>query len=116
MIDTEKINELVEETRAYLEAKIDLIRVNFIAQSTENLAAVLAAFIIGGFLLIFLIFLSLFVAIALSTLWSSEVLGYAAVAGFYLLLVVVLIIFRKSILEIPIQNKTIKKIFKDAKK
>ncbi len=112
MLTNSKINELVEETRAYLEKRIELLKLSFIEESSENFGAIMSAFIIAGVAMIFLIFLNFFIAVSLGTLWDSLALGYAAVTGFYFIALLVLIIFRKSFLKEPLQNSLIKKIFK----
>ncbi len=113
MVDYQKINELVDETRAYLEAKIELGKLQLIEVSSNHFSNVMSAFIIGGIALIFLITLSFFAGIALSDLLNNRTLGFGIVAGFYFLILLCLVIFRKKLLKNPIQNAAIKSFFED---
>lgn len=111
MINHKNVNELVEETRAYLEARIEYTKLHLVEESSDNFAKLMAAFIIGGIALIFMITLSFFIGIALSELWESHTLGFGVVAAFYLLLLLTLVIFRKQLLKLPLQNAAIKSYF-----
>lgn len=113
IVDNQKINELVEETRAYLEAKFELSKIQLIDASSNHFSNVMAAFIIGGLALIFMIVFSFFAGIALSDLLCSQTLGFGIVAAFYFLLLLCLIIFRKKLLKTPIQNAAIKSFFEN---
>lgn len=111
MVDNQKLNELVEETRAYLEAKVELSKLQLIEVTSNHFSNVMSAFIIGGVALIFMIILSFFAGIALSDLFDNRTLGFGTVAGFYFLLFICLVIFRKKLLKSPIQNAAIKSFF-----
>lgn len=111
MIDNQKLNELVDETRAYFEAKFKLSKLQLIETTSNHFSNMMAAFIIGGIALIFMIILSFFAGIALSDLLGNRTLGFGIVAGFYFLLFLCLLIFRKKLLKTPIQNAAIKSFF-----
>lgn len=115
-VDQKKINELVEETRAYLEARIQLSKLQFIEISSDQFSKVMAGFIIGGVALIFMISFSFFAGIALSELLNNQTAGFGIVAAFYFLLLVCLVIYRKKLLKQPIQDATIKSIFENEDK
>jgi hypothetical protein len=112
MINQKQIQELADEAKAYVEAKVELVKMQFIEEGSENFARLMTFFIIGGVCLIFLIMLSFFVGMTLSVLWENYIAGFGVVAAFYFILLLVFIVFRKSALQKPLQNEAIKSIFK----
>lgn len=116
MINRQEVNELIEESKDYLEARIDLIKLQLVEQSSDGFARLMAAFILAGFALLFLIAFSFFMGMTLSVLWENYIAGFGAVALFYLIILILLIVNRKKLLELPIQNIAIKIIFQDEKK
>lgn len=111
MINKQQINELVDETRAYLETKIISLKINLIESGSKSFASLLTAFIIGGIAIIFLFIFSFLLGIILSEVLESQILGFGVVALFYFLLLIIALIFRRPLLERPVQNNIIKTIF-----
>ncbi|MEQ8909768.1 MAG: phage holin family protein [Vicingaceae bacterium] len=113
MINRQEINELIDESKDYIEARLDLIKLKLAEQSSEAFSKLMAAFILAGFFLIFLIAFSFFMGMTLSVLWENYIAGFGAVALFYLIVFAILLFNRKKLLEVPIQNTAIRNIFKD---
>jgi hypothetical protein len=93
-----------------------LIKLKFAEHSTETFAKLMAAFILGGLLLLFLMSLSFFLGMTLSVLWGNYIAGFGVVAAFYFILFVLFLVFRKQLLELPLQNTAIKNLFIDEEK
>ncbi|TGE20680.1 phage holin family protein [Hymenobacter aquaticus] len=89
---TPRNDSLVGNLKGYLDTRIDLVRLE--VQEKVKLAFVgtvhgVAMGLIG---LMFLIFLSIFAGLALNEAFDSSFWGFGAVAGFYLLLLIVFLI------------------------
>lgn len=116
MVNREELNELIKEFKHFLEARLDLFKLKMAEESTATFAKIMAAFVLGGFFLLFLISLSFFLGMALSIMLDNYIIGFGLVALLYLLVFVVLFIFRRTLLIHPLQNSAIKSIFKDEAK
>jgi len=107
----DEINKVKEDLRDYIEVKFDLLRL----QIAENLSGILtktATVVILGFLLFFiLLFLSLAAGYYCATLLGSNELGFLCVAGFYGLVLVLFLLFKKKIIERPIIKAIVRLLF-----
>lgn len=100
-----------KEIQEYIEARLDLIKL----QAAENISRMIsntAVIIILGLLSsLILIFLSFSAGYYLSSLLNSNVLGFLCVAGFYLLMLLIILLFRKKIIERPVIKSMVKIFF-----
>ena len=91
------IGNLVESISGYADARVKLLKIEI----QEEVAKVLSKGMVHLFLLlialIFLFFLSIGVAEFLNVFFVNSFQGYLILAGFYLLIFLILLIFRKDI-------------------
>jgi len=107
----EDINNIKNDIQEYIEVKFDLLRLRS-AESLSRLLSIVLNIAILGFLSFFiLLFLSIAAGYFLASLLQSNELGFLCVAGFYGLVMVIFIIFRKKIIERPIIKTIMKLIF-----
>ncbi len=111
MVQFEKIEELSEGLRDYLNTNIQLVKQETTVVSSVILSDMISYVLIGLSGLFFLFFLSLMAGFYLSDLLESNLLGFAIVAGFYFLISLILFLIRKKWLSIPIREKIIRKAF-----
>ena len=99
-----------KDIQEYIQVKIDLIRLH----TAENLSRIFSsaanAVIIGYLLFFILLFLSFAAGYWFGSFLHSNELGFVCVAGFYLLVLVIFLIFRKQIIEKPV-IKAIMRLF-----
>lgn len=112
MVQFEKIEELSEGLKIYLNTNIKLVKQEFTAKYSVIISDLISYVLIGLAGLFFLLFLSLMAGFYLSELLDSTFLGFAIVAGFYLLISVILYLIRDKWLKKPIRDKIIRKSFK----
>lgn len=106
-----KAEDLTESIGNYLNTYIKL-KVLDTADKATTLGASVMAGLICIFLGIFVLFFSgIALAIWLGGLLESAPLGYLLVAGFYLLIIFILIAFRKKIIFPMIRNSLISKLY-----
>jgi len=103
--------ELKQLVIDYFEAKIQLYKIG----AYEKIAAVTAVFFSSIIILLFGSFLLFFFCICLGfyigELLNSNALGFLIVFGIYLLLFIMIILFRKKLLEKFIVDKVIESLF-----
>jgi hypothetical protein len=107
----EELDNIKKDIREYLEIRLDLMRLH-IAENTSKILSKSVNIAIVGYLLFFiLLFLSFAAGYFFAKRLQSDELGFLCVAGFYILLLVVFLIFRKHIVDRPIIKAVIKLFF-----
>jgi hypothetical protein len=111
MPQIEKIEEITDDLRAYLDTNIKLIKLEAASNASEIGSGMISGIILGVVGLLFLLFLSLATAVYLSNFFDSNLLGIAAVSGFYLVLGLGMFLGRKKLFIAPLRNMITRKIF-----
>ena len=89
--------EYRERIEGYIQNRIRLIQLQ-LTQKTANLSATLTwAILLVGMLFFLILSVSLMAGFYLGERWGSYLLGFACVAGVFLLKILLLILFRKPI-------------------
>jgi len=110
MPDQGKIEELTENLKSYLSTNFELIKYQGIERTSVIIADLAVNILVGLILLLFVFFISLWACFYLSTLLGDNYSGIAIVAGFYLLLGLLLYTVRKKLIIKPLRNKIIRNI------
>lgn len=105
------VESLWEKTHGYLEARIELVKMKTAGKAAEMGAAITARVIIGIVLLMMIIVLNTGIAMWLGEILGKMYYGFFALAGFYLVLAIILIACRASIIKKPVSNILIRKFF-----
>ncbi len=95
----------------YFEAKIDLYKIGAYEKVAKVSAVLISSFIIAMLCFFLLLFLSISAGFFFAQLLHSNALGFLIIFGIYLILLLILIIFRKKLLEKYIANKVIEQLF-----
>lgn len=103
--------EIKEELTDYVKLRIELFRVSSYEKIARVTAAVFSGLLIMTLFLFFTIFVSIVAGFYLSELSGSPVMGFGLVAGFYFLLLIFVVAFRKQLVEKAIINKMIAVLF-----
>jgi len=104
------INDLKKDLLEYIEVKLDLIRLH-IAENLSRIFSNVATIAVIGYLLFFIVlFISFAAGFYIGSLLDSNDLGFLCIAGFYTLLLILFLAFRKQIVERPV-IKTIVRLF-----
>jgi len=115
MPDHGKIEELTENIKSYVNTNFELIKYQAVERATVMIADTVTYVLVGLFFLFFIFFLSLWACFYLSSLFNNNYTGIAIVAGFYLLLGLVLFLVRKNMVIKPLRNKIVNKLFQKEK-
>lgn len=95
----------------YLEARLKLLKIGAYEKIAKVTAVLFSSIIITllGFFLLF--FLSISAGFYLGMLLNSNALGFLIIFGIYLILFIIIFVFRKKLLEKFIVDKVIKRLF-----
>lgn len=107
----EELGNIKKDIREYIEIKLDLLKL----QTAESISKVVSGAAVGVILILLLSLILFFLSFAagyfLASLLNSNELGFLCVAGFYLLLLVIILIFRKKIIDRPVIRSVVKVFF-----
>ena len=97
MIVKKEVTELSEQVKAYLETRLQLVRLQTIASIAKGVAGGLSYLITAVLFLFFLLFVSLGLAFFINKESGNELMGWFIVGGIYLLASIIYFkIFRKK--------------------
>jgi hypothetical protein len=115
MSSLQKIEDLTESLKKYVNTSYELSKLEAIEQ-----ISILGGLLFGGLLIglascMFLFFISIAIGFYISPWIGSNFGGFAIVAGFYLIIGVIFFAVRKKVIERPIRNLIIWRIFSKMK-
>jgi len=107
----DEINDIKKDVLEFIEVKLDLIRLH----TAENLSRIfsnVAIIAVTGYLLFLIVlFLSFAAGYFIGTKLNSTELGFLCVAGFYFLLLILFLVYRKPIVERPVIQAVVRLFF-----
>jgi hypothetical protein len=115
MDDKNKIDDVIEHLKIYIEARWKLFILNASDKASDIISSATAIFLISFSFIFVLIFLSIAAAIWIGNLIGNSVQGFLYVALFYLLVTIVLFLFRKSFIKMPVLIKLLNAFYSDEK-
>lgn len=103
---------LLERIESFSKTTIDLVKL----KAVDKLAAIASNIVYGILLALFGFFFFLILNMALA-FWIGDLIGkthagFFILAGFYVLLMIVLILFKKQLIKSPVSNAIISKFLK----
>ena len=105
------INDLRKDILEYIEVKLDLIRLHTAENLSRIFSNVATIAVIGYLLFLIILFISFAAGFYIGSLLDSNELGFLCVAGFYTLLLIVFLAFRKQIVERPVIKAMVRLFF-----
>lgn len=110
MEELNKVEKLAEHIKEYAETRFDLVVLNAQDKFTNILSSLVVSatgIVLGLFVLLFA---SIGAALWLGECLQSSFLGFFCVAGFYLLVAIIVILNREKWIKMPMINSLLKKI------
>ncbi len=104
------VESLIDRVKSYVETRIDLLRLKAIDKSSSFLSLLITIIVVLLVGFIFFIFLNIGIALLLGEMLGKSYYGFFIVAGFYIIIGLVLFIFREKWIKAPIANSMIKKL------
>lgn len=115
MKDTEQFLETAGETaeyaRQYVKLQFDYLRLETAEKLAKTASSLASTLVVAALGLLALLMLTLAAALYLGALWDSLPLGFLAAAGFYVLLALLVLLFKKRMLTDPLLHSFIRSFF-----
>ena len=108
--------DIINHTQDYLETFYKLSIVRATKKASNIASGVVNSILLVIISLCILLFLSMAAAWWIGQQLNNPALGFLSVAGFYIVLVIVLIALRKTVISPFIKNSLIKKIYEEKNK
>lgn len=99
--NVETIGQLVEVLKHYIGLQTEYVKLDVVDKVVRLLTAITMTVVLVGLLVIALIYLSFALAYGLSE-WVGNTWGFSIVAGLYLFILVIFVIFRHQWIERPL--------------
>ena len=99
-----KAEELVREIKEYIHIKLESFKLTVAEKISRVAAVIIAGAVVAVAILFFIIFLSFALAFLLGEIVGSVWLGFLIVAGFYLLIGLIVWSSKRKLIQFPIMN------------
>lgn len=107
----DELNNFRKDILEYIDVKLDLIKIH----TAENLSRIFSNIanivVIGYLLFLIIIFLSFSAGFFIGSLLNSIELGFLCIAGFYFLLLILFLFYKKQIIEKPVIKAMVRLFF-----
>jgi uncharacterized membrane protein len=111
MDELNKIEELTDRAKKYLDTHIELLKLEVTERISVIGSGMVSVILVSFVFILFVLFLSLWAGFYFSACLGNSYAGFGIVAGFYFLLVLLFVFARKNLLETPIRNSVIRSVF-----
>ena len=104
---------LYKKAEQYSKTSLELLKLQTVEKTSEvisSLAVVISISIIVG---MFSLFVNIGISFFIGNLLKNNALGFFIVSGFYFILGIIVFIFRKSLIKIPIDNLIVSKLLRE---
>jgi len=112
MTSTDTIKTLIDKTKDYLDTKIELTKLKTIDKSVDVLSTVVVMIAIIFLWSLFIIFISIALALIFGKMLGAYYYGFLIMGGFYAIILLVIYIQREKWIKTPIANGLINKMLK----
>lgn len=107
------VEMLVEKVEDYAKTSLELYKLKAIDKSTDVFTSVASRIIIITIIALFFLLVTLGLCYYLGDVLGKTHYGFFAVAGMYFVASAILLIFRRSWLEMPLNDYIVRQIFKE---
>jgi membrane-bound ClpP family serine protease len=104
------VESLIDRVKSYVETRIDLLKLKAIDKSSSFLSLFISMLVVILIGFLFLILLSIGIALLIGDLLGKAYYGFLIVAGFYVVIGLVIFMLRDKLLKAPMANSMIKKL------
>lgn len=111
MTDRRKIEELIESLKRFVSTNYELNKLEAIKRSAVIGPGLVSGLLLGIVAILFVFFISLGAGFYLSEKLGNSYSGFAITAAFYLLVGFIVFFRRKRLIERPLRDKIIERVF-----
>ena len=113
MEDKSKIEQIYERVEQYLSTSVELYKLKALQKVAETATSIITSLLMAVFGLLFLLFVSIGLAVYLGEVMGKMHYGFMIVAGIYLIFAIVVYVLRAQVLKDKVNTYIVRKIFKD---
>ncbi|MBP9849165.1 MAG: hypothetical protein KBC58_06970 [Flavobacterium sp.] len=107
------IELLYNKAEKYTKTSFELLQLNTIDKTSDvisSLAVVTSMVIIVA---MFILFINIGISLLIGKLLNDYAMGFFLISGFYFIVALIVFVFRKTLIKIPIDNLIVSKLLKD---
>jgi hypothetical protein len=112
MTSADSIKTLIDKSKDYLETKIELTKLKTIDKSADVLSTVVVMVSMIFFLSLFVLFVSIALALMIGKMLGDVYYGFFIMGGFYAIILLMIYLKREKWIKTPIANGLINKMLK----
>jgi hypothetical protein len=107
-----KVEELTDHVKDYITTKVEITKLRLAEKTSLTIGNIIAAVVVAVLFLFVILFGSIAGAWALSDWIGKNYVGFLIVAGFYLLVAIIVWFTRNRLIRFPVMNAIIKMLHK----
>jgi high-affinity Fe2+/Pb2+ permease len=107
------IELLYQKVETYSKSSFELLQLKTLDKATDLLSSLAVVCVLSILLTMFTLILTIGISLYLGSILNNNYLGFICVSGGYLVVLIILYIFRKSLIKIPIRYYILSKSFND---
>ncbi len=107
---TNLIESLIEKGEQYGKTTLELLKLKTLDKSADVTSTLVSWLVVLIFAVLFFLILNIGVALWLGDLLGKSYYGFFVVSGFYALLALISVIFRKQFIKKPVNNSIINQV------
>jgi len=104
------IESLIEKGEQYGKTTLELLKLKTLDKSADVASNLVSWLIVIIFVVLFFLILNIGVALWLGELLGKSYYGFFVVSGFYALLALIFVIFRKQLIKDPLNNSIVEQV------
>ena len=106
------VDILYEKAKKYTETSTELLALNAVDKTADVLSSLTSRVIIVIFFAMFTLFINIGLSLFIGSLLNAYFLGFFIISAFYLVLALILYVFKDQFIKIPVTNLIILKLLK----
>lgn len=105
-------DKLFEKVENYANTSIDLLKLNAVEKSADVISSLSYQVVLLLIVAMFTLFVNIGIGLFIGKLLGAYYLGFFIVSTFYLILAVIIYLFRNKLLKTPVSNMIVTKLLK----
>ena len=107
------IELLYKKAEQYSKTSFELLQLNTIDKTSDVISSLSVVISISIIVAMFTLFIKIGISLFIGKLLNDYAMGFFLVSGFYFIVAIIVFIFRKTLIKIPIDNLIVSKLLKD---
>ena len=107
------IELLYKKAEQYSKTSFELLQLNTIDKTSDVISSLSVVISISIIVAMFTLFINIGISLFIGKLLNDYAMGFFMVSGFYFIVAIIVYIFRKTLIKIPIDNLIVSKFLKD---